>query len=70
MGFSAYQRRLSTILENMADFRTGVRARSRATRGLFTGTHYFVPSNREPPQWIEIAPNVAALPRIGLLPLQ
>jgi putative iron-dependent peroxidase len=44
VGFSAEQRRLSTMLENMAEVTTGVRdALTRYTRPL-TGAYYFVPS--------------------------
>jgi porphyrinogen peroxidase len=45
VGFSADQRRLSTMLESMAGLRTGVRdALTRYTRPI-TGAYYFVPSN-------------------------
>jgi putative iron-dependent peroxidase len=44
VGFSADQRRLSTMLESMAGLRTGVRdALTRYTRPI-TGAYYFVPS--------------------------
>lgn len=44
VGFSAEQRRLSTMLESMAGLRTGVRdALTRYTRPI-TGAYYFVPS--------------------------
>jgi putative iron-dependent peroxidase len=44
VGFSADQRRLSTMLESMAGLHTGVRdALTRYTRPI-TGAYYFVPS--------------------------
>jgi putative iron-dependent peroxidase len=45
VGFSADQRRLSTMLESMAGLRTGVRdALTRYTRPI-TGSYYFVPAS-------------------------
>jgi porphyrinogen peroxidase len=46
VGFSADQRRLSTMLESMAGLRTGVRdALTRYTRPI-GGAYYFVPSTK------------------------
>src|SRR5882757_3338451 len=57
VGFSANQRRLSTMLESMAGLRTGVRdALTRYTRPI-SGAYYFVPST-------ENLPDLASLHRV------
>jgi putative iron-dependent peroxidase len=51
VGFSADQRRLSTMLESMAGLRTGVRDALTCYTRPITGAYYFVPSTESLRQW-------------------